>query len=86
MVRDLAREGVSEYKQQLESHYLAFKDGLIKYPEPEIINKGIEFYSKLNDDEKLWLAELKKALDNQKKKTSIPLRSGLFRRVDYRDR
>lgn len=64
MERDPQKEGIAQFKNELESQYMMYKDKIIPAPKRSLIERGYHYYSKLSEEEKKKYAELKKVYDD----------------------
>jgi hypothetical protein len=63
MENDPQKEGIAEFKMDLESQYMMYKDNIIPTPRRSLIERGYKYYSQLSEDEKKKYSELKKVFD-----------------------
>ncbi len=64
MERDPQKEGIAQFKMELESQYIMYKDNVIPGPKRSLIERGYQYYSQLTEDERKKYSELKKVYDD----------------------
>ena len=58
-------QDLKKFKEKLKSQYQLYKDKQIDHPDQDLIEKGKQFYSRLEPDEKDWYKVLNEAWEKR---------------------